>query len=61
MRIGDRARQYLRDFELKPFHQELGWDHHSQTLPIQVNEAEYTFDRLRQKTRYGCILLFRAT
>ena len=51
MRINrDRARQYLRDFELNTlFTQELGWDHHSQTLPIQVNEAEYTLTACAKK------------
>ena len=51
MRINpDRARQLLNDFDLETlFTQEIGWDHHSQTLPIQVNEAEYTLTACAEK------------
>ena len=51
MRINrDRVRQLLKDIELEPlFTQELGWDHHSQTLPIQVNESEYTLTACAEK------------
>ena len=46
----DRVRQFLQDFELETlFTQELGWDRHSQTLPIQVNEAEYTLTACAEK------------
>ena len=38
----NRARQLLNDFDLETlFTQELGWDRHSQTLPIQINDTEY--------------------
>ena len=51
MRINrDRVRQFLKDFELETlFTQELGWDRHSQTLPIQVNEAEYALTACAEK------------
>ena len=51
MRINrDRARQLLNEFDLETlFTQELGWDRHSQTLPIQVNEAEYTLTACAEK------------
>ena len=51
MRINrDRALQLLKDFEFETlFTQELGWDRHSQTLPIQVNEAEYALTACAEK------------
>ena len=51
MRINrDRARQFLKDFEFETlFTEELGWDRHSQTLPIQVNEAEYALTACAEK------------
>lgn len=51
MRINrDRARQLLNDFDLQTlFTQELGWEHHSQTLPIQINETEYTLNACARK------------
>ena len=46
----ERVRQLLQNFELKTlFTQEIGWDHHSQTLPIQINEAEYTLTACAEK------------
>ena len=46
----NRVRQHLENFELETlFTQELGWDHHSQTLPIQINEAEYTLTACAKK------------
>ena len=46
----NRARQLLNDFDLETlFTQELGWDHHSQTLLIQINEAEYTLTACAEK------------
>ena len=51
MRINrDRIRQLLQDFEFETlFIEELGWDRHSQTLPIQVNEAEYALTACAEK------------
>ncbi len=46
----NRARQLLNDFDLETlFTQELGWDHHTQTLPILINEAEYTLTACAKK------------
>ena len=46
----NRARQLLNDFDLETlFTQELGWDRHTQTLPIQINEAEYTLTACAKK------------
>ena len=51
MRINpERVRQLLNDFDLETlFTQEIGWDHHSQTLPIQINEAEYALTACAEK------------
>ena len=46
----ERARQLLNEFDLETlFTQELGWDHHSQTLPIKINETEYTLTACAEK------------
>ncbi len=46
----ERARQLLNEFDLETlFTQVLGWDHHTQTLPIQINEAEYTLTACTEK------------
>ena len=46
----NRVRQHLKNFELETlFTQELGWDLHSQTLPIQVNETEYLLTACAEK------------
>ena len=51
MRINrDRTRQYLQDFEFETlFIEELGWDRHSQALPIRVNETEYSLTGVAEK------------
>ena len=51
MRINrDRVRQLLKDFEFETlFIEELGWDRHSQALPIRVNETEYSLTRVAEK------------
>ena len=46
----NRARQLLNDFDLETlFTQELGWDHHTQTLPIQINDTEYLLTACAEK------------
>ena len=46
----ERARQLLNDFDLETlFTQELGWDRHSQTLPIQINDTEYLLTACAKK------------
>ena len=46
----NRARQLLNDFDLETlFIEELGWDHHSQTLPIQINGTEYSLTACAEK------------
>ena len=46
----NRARQLLNDFDVETlFTQELGWDRHTQTLPILINEAEYTLTACAKK------------
>ena len=44
------TRQYLRESEFETlFTQELGWDHHTQTLPVTVDETEYTLTAIAEK------------
>ena len=46
----NRARQLLNGFDLETlFIEELGWDHHSQTLPIQINDTEYSLTACAEK------------
>ena len=46
----ERARQLLNVFDLETlFTEELGWNHHSQTLPIQINDTEYLLTACAQK------------
>ena len=51
MRISrDRVSQFLKDFEFETlFVEELGWDRHSQALPIRVNETEYSLTGVAEK------------
>ena len=44
------TRQYLKESEFESlFTQELGWDHHTQILPITVDETEYILTAIAQK------------
>ncbi len=46
----ERVRQRLQNFELNDlFTQELGWDHHSETLPIHVDDTEYLLTACAEK------------
>ena len=50
MRIDrERVRELLRDFELPALFNQLGWDRHSQSLPIRVNETEYALTACAEK------------
>ena len=44
------TRQYLKEAEFENlFIEELGWDHHTQTLPVTVDETEYHLTAIAQK------------
>ena len=44
------TRQYLKESDFQPlFIQELGWDNHSQTLNIPIDETEYTLTAIAEK------------
>ena len=44
------TRQYLKESDFQPlFIEELGWDHHTQTLPITVDETEYRLTAIAEK------------
>ena len=43
------TRQYLKESDFEPLFNELGWDNHTQTLPITVDETEYTLTAIAQK------------
>ncbi len=46
------TRQYLKESDFENlFTQELGWDHHTQTLPVTVNETAYQLTAIAQKRR----------
>ena len=51
MQINDqRTRQYLKQFNFRRlFVNELGWDHHRQTLNVSVGENEYTLTAIAEK------------
>ena len=45
-----RTRQYLKDFDFEPlFIEELGWDHHTQTLTVPVDETDYQLTAIAEK------------
>ncbi|MEQ8225962.1 MAG: SAM-dependent methyltransferase, partial [Candidatus Eremiobacterota bacterium] len=45
-----RCQKYLKDFDLKKlFIQELGWDHHSASLEIPLNNHFYNLSAIAQK------------
>ena len=45
-----RTRQYLKQFNFRRlFVNELGWDHHRQTLNVSVGENEYTLTAIAEK------------
>ena len=45
-----RTRQYLRQFNFQTlFVEELGWDHHTQTLNVAVGENAYTLAAIAEK------------
>ena len=45
-----RTRQYLKQFNFQPlFVNELGWDHHTQTLNVAVGENGYTLTAIAEK------------
>ena len=44
------TRQYLRESDFEPlFTQQLGWEYHTQTLPVTVDETEYRLTAIAQK------------
>ena len=44
------TRQYLRESDFENlFTQQLGWDYHTQTLSVTVDETEYTLTAIAQK------------
>ena len=44
------TRQYLQESDFQPlFIEELGWDYHTQTLNIPIDETEYTLTAIAQK------------
>ena len=44
------TRQYLKESEFKPlFIEELGWDRHTQTLPVTIDENDYLLTAIAQK------------
>ena len=43
------TRQYLKEYDFEPLFNELGWDNHTQTLPITVDETEYTLIAIAEK------------
>ena len=44
------TRQYLKESEFETlFIEELGWDHHTQTLPVTVDETEYQLTAIAEK------------
>ncbi|MBI2864012.1 MAG: Eco57I restriction-modification methylase domain-containing protein [Chloroflexi bacterium] len=45
-----RVRRYLRDFDLRSlFVEELGWDHHTQRLEVQVDGESFTLAAIAHK------------
>ena len=50
------TRQYLRESDFENlFTQQLGWDYHTQTLPIIIDETEYTLTAIAEKRGDGCL------
>ena len=44
------TRQYLKESEFKPlFIEELGWDRHTQILPVTIDENDYLLTAIAQK------------
>ena len=43
------TRQYLKESDFEPLFNRLGWDNHTQTLPITVDETEYQLIAIAQK------------
>ena len=43
------TRQYLKESDFKPLFNRLGWDNHTQTLPVTVNETEYILTAIVEK------------
>ena len=44
------TRQYLRESDFKNlFTQQLGWEYHTQPLPVPVDQTEYTLSAIAQK------------
>ena len=44
------TRQYLKESDFEDlFTQTLGWENHSQTLPVVVDETEYILTAIAQK------------
>ena len=50
MQINRReTRQYLKESDFETLFNTLGWDNHTQTLPVTVDETEYTLTAIAQK------------
>ena len=44
------TRQYLKESDFEPlFIEELGWDYHTQTLPVTVDETDYQLTAIAEK------------
>jgi hypothetical protein len=52
-----RARQYLRDFNLKRlFVEELGWEHHAATHEVHVDSRSYRLSGIAHKRGFAALL-----
>ena len=45
----ENAREQLRNFDLPPLFNQLGWDRYSQTLPMRVGDVEYVLTGCAEK------------
>ena len=45
----ENAREQLRNFDLPPLFNQLGWDRYSQTFPMRVGEVEYVLTGCAEK------------
>ena len=58
----ERTHQLLKDFDIETlFIDELGWDFHTQSFPIQVDGAEYLLAATAQKRGMGVYVCTNAS
>ena len=43
------TRQYLKESDFEPFFNKFGWDNHTQTVNVRVDETEYTLTAIAHK------------